>query len=200
MGYISSGLFSGQTVWSMLYATSALATLFCLTVIVTRHSAKYPVATIFRQVLFVGFGLLTLTIRSLVIEGPLPPDGLVLINHSAESLTQFPISREALLTFDSPDEVLYLGRAACVFIQRSVLILPDEFLTREAGPRALTLPSIFMKGALIRRHQAHQTYLEISETDLPLIESRIQIELQVNGAGGRFALWETIQTEKRERE
>lgn len=143
-----------------------------------------------------GFGLLTLATRSLVIEDPLPPDGLVLINHSAESLSQFPISREALLTFDAPDDVFYRGRAACVFIQRRALILPDEFLTRSAGPRVLVLLSIFMKGALIRRHQAYQTYLEISETDIPLIESRMQIELQVNGRGGRFALWETIQKER----
>lgn len=115
-GCVSSGWLAGQTVWSMLYGASALATVFCFTVIITCHSGKHSVATLFRQVLFVGFGLLTLATRSLVIEDPLPPDGLVLINHSAESLSQFPISREALLTFDTPDDVfIAVVRLASLF-------------------------------------------------------------------------------------
>lgn len=71
-GYIQSGWLAGQTVWSMLYASSALATLFCLTVILCRHNKKYPVVTIFRQTLLVGFGLLAITTRSLVVEDPNP--------------------------------------------------------------------------------------------------------------------------------
>lgn len=178
-GYVSSGWLAGQTVWSMLYATSALATLFCLTVTVTRHDPKNLTITVFRQILLVGFGLLTLTVRSVVIEDPLPPDGFVRVNLSADAVARAPLADRTLLDFESFEQVRRMSRPACLYVKRQQQILPHSYGTYASPDKHEFLWGLIEKGSFINAHMSGQVYLDIPDIDWPLFLDALQRDVTV---------------------
>lgn len=178
-GYVSSGWLAGQTVWSLLYATSALAATFCLTVTITHHDQKKPAITVFRQVLLVGFGLLTLTVRSVVIEDPLPPDGFVRVNLTADAVYGPSLMNRSLLDFDSFSDVRRMNRPACLYVKRQLLILPHSYGRYETLSKNEFLWGLFKKGSMINMHKSGQIYLDVSDDDWPLFLDALQVDVTI---------------------
>jgi hypothetical protein len=178
-GYVSAGWLAGHTVWSLLYTTSALATAFCLTVTLALHDPKKPAMTIFRQLLLVGFGLLTLTVRSLVIEDPLPPDGFVRVNLSSDAVAGAPLVDRSLLDFDSFYDVRRTSRPACLYVTRQLLILPHSYGYYESASKIELLWTLFEKGSLINLQKSGQVYLDISDRDWPSFLDALQRDVTI---------------------
>lgn len=178
-GYVSSGWLEGQTVWSLLYATSALATLFCLTVTVTHHDPKNLTITVFRQILLVGFALLTLAVRSVVIEDPLPPDGFVRVNLSADAVARAPLVDRALLDFESFEELRRMSRPACLYEKRQQVILPHSYGAIALPSKYEFLWGLIEKGSFINAHMSGQVYLDVPDSDWPLFLDALQRDVTI---------------------
>lgn len=173
-GYVASGWLAGHTVWSLLYGISGLALLFSVLVALLYTHPGRPVITVFRIAMVCGFLLMTLMFRGLVIDNPMPVDGVVKVNPSSDAFNQWSIIREAALDFEGFDEVLFMGRSACVFIRRQVLVVSDRFLIEGPQDESLTVLSALEKGIFIKRLQSSQAYLDISDEDLPVIIDRMK--------------------------
>ena len=180
-GFVESGWLAGQTAWSLLFGISALSLIFSLLIVLLGTRPERSAVAVFRISMVCGFLLMTLMFRALVINDAMPADGLVKVNAHTGVFQRSPIKRDEILEFRNFEEEVSLGYSACVYTQRQVLIVPEIFLLETPAPESFKLLSVFEKGILIKRLQASQAYLDISDDDLPFIISRMQTDMSADG-------------------
>jgi len=168
-GYIGEGWLKGHSVWSLLYIIAVLASVFCLTIAVTqRRGASFSIK-LFRVILLVGFTLLALMFRSLVIDDPRPPDGVVYLIVTENDLYFYPIKSRHSVYRDNFDEDVLLMEGACIFLDRNMIVTAKRSM-RDTSKIGVLFGSLFgKKGALIATHQSAQYYFEIGDNDISKI-------------------------------
>jgi hypothetical protein len=179
--YIESGWLTGQTIWSLLYGTTVLATIFCVLIVILHTRQVRRALLTFRIISLCGFILLTFLFRGLVVDNPTPPDGLVLIDRYSESLTTWPVSARTVLEFDSIDDLYTSGRPACVFIDKNTLVIPEIFMEGDGRQKRSPFWAAMEKGALIRRLQSHQTNLYIPDSELEPFRDALAVKTPLYG-------------------
>lgn len=179
MGLVETGWLKGQTVWSLLFWTTCLASVYTMIVIITQRSKRWT-TLMFRILMLSGFMLIGIGFRMMVVDNPVRPAGIVMTNHHAPIWDDAGRFNRNYVMFQTVEEIWGSGRPACLLERRQQLVLPNISQGWRYRRQNVLTDRTGLKGLLIEAHKDSQIYIDLSDSDYEFLEKFMIDEISVN--------------------